>query len=107
MKPEKIYLQLQTAIEKAKTIPPCQVTDPEVWFGNEGDPLSNRFKVAQKMCAPCPVKQLCAEFALANNELYGVWGGLSPNERKALKASRQRGQGRSRLGRPSRSPHLA
>ena len=104
MKPTDLYFDLQQAIETAKTIPPCQITDPEVWFGNEGDPLANRFKVAQKMCQTCPVIKECAAFAVANGELYGVWGGLTPNQRKEM-SSRGRGRpsgrvlGQSRQGR--------
>jgi WhiB family redox-sensing transcriptional regulator len=41
-----------------------------------------------KVCGRCPVQAECLEFALENNEKYGVWGGLSPNKRKLLRRER-------------------
>lgn len=41
-------------------------------------------KQAKSICETCPVKTECLEFALANNEQDGVWGGLTPKERKSL-----------------------
>jgi len=39
---------------------------------------------AKAACARCPVKTACLAWALNNREEHGVWGGLSPNERKRL-----------------------
>lgn len=90
MKTDKLYLELQQAIENAPIIPPCQVTDPELWFGDEGDPMATRFRTAKNMCSRCPVIRECLTFALANDELYGVWGGLNPKERQALRVKHKR-----------------
>lgn len=38
-------------------------------------------KFAEAFCSDCPVKQLCLNYALENNEDYGVWGGKTPQER--------------------------
>lgn len=40
---------------------------------------------AKAICATCMVRQPCLEYALANNERYGVWGGLTDVERRALR----------------------
>lgn len=37
---------------------------------------------AKAVCATCPVRQPCLEFAIANVERHGVWGGLTWDERK-------------------------
>lgn len=41
---------------------------------------SNEVK-AKEICAGCPIKNMCLEYALIYNT-YGVWGGMSYNERK-------------------------
>lgn len=44
-------------------------------------------KQAKKYCnEPCPVKDLCLISSLENRDKHGVWGGLTPNERKKLLA---------------------
>lgn len=40
---------------------------------------------AKKICAACEVQSECLEFAMALDERHGVWGGLSPHERRLLK----------------------
>lgn len=41
-------------------------------------------QAAKRVCALCPVRVDCLEYALANNERYGIWGGLSAEERRKL-----------------------
>jgi WhiB family redox-sensing transcriptional regulator len=40
---------------------------------------------AKRICQGCDVKQQCLEYALANDERFGIWGGLSERERRKLK----------------------
>lgn len=59
----------------------CRNVDPETFFPKrEGNTAE-----AKKVCAACPVKSECAEYAIANRIAYGVWGGLSPKERHRLR----------------------
>lgn len=37
---------------------------------------------ARRICDTCPVMQTCLEYAVAANEPFGVWGGLTPEERR-------------------------
>lgn len=39
---------------------------------------------ALRTCATCPVREKCLEFAVKNNEKYGIWAGTLPNERAQL-----------------------
>ena len=38
--------------------------------------------MAKFICASCPIQQVCQEYALIAQEEYGIWGGLTPEERK-------------------------
>jgi WhiB family transcriptional regulator, redox-sensing transcriptional regulator len=42
---------------------------------------------AKSVCTLCPVRSECLEMALANDEQYGVWGGLTTSERRSLAAA--------------------
>jgi WhiB family redox-sensing transcriptional regulator len=84
MKPDQAFTLLAEAI-KTHGAPICQEVDGELWFpdigGKNGDVL-----MAKKFCEECPVKNECLQFALVNNEQYGIWGGLTLKERLRLKA---------------------
>jgi WhiB family redox-sensing transcriptional regulator len=45
---------------------------------------------AKAVCAGCPVREACLEFALANAERWGVWGGTSERQRRAMRAASDR-----------------
>jgi WhiB family redox-sensing transcriptional regulator len=91
---EQIYMQLANAIEAAEDIPPCQTTDPEIWFSDDQEGSGTHYKLAKKLCGECPVQNLCLEFALSSEEQFGVWGGLTPRERRAMRVARGRTRGR-------------
>lgn len=76
------YVELAKAIEEAPVIPPCQQTGPELWFQEHG---TSSYRIARSLCNRCPVRVKCLDFALKNSEEFGMWGGLSPTERKLLR----------------------
>ena len=59
----------------------CAQTDPEAFFPEKGGST----REAKKICQRCPVRAECLEYALANDERFGIWGGLSERERRRLK----------------------
>ncbi|MFK0074156.1 WhiB family transcriptional regulator [Arthrobacter woluwensis] len=59
----------------------CAQTDPEAFFPEKGGSTRD----AKKVCAACTVRQQCLEYALANDERFGIWGGLSERERRRLR----------------------
>lgn len=70
----------------------CRGEDPNLFFhpeGERGSVRTAREQAAKAICASCPVLQQCAAHALAVREPYGVWGGMTEEERAAL-ISRQR-----------------
>ena len=59
----------------------CAQTDPEAFFPEKGGST----REAKKICTGCEVKAECLEYALANDERFGIWGGLSERERRRLR----------------------
>jgi WhiB family redox-sensing transcriptional regulator len=69
----------------------CLPLDPELFFpiGTTGAAVP-QIEQAKRICAQCPVMAECLEFALSSRQDYGVWGGLTEDERRSLRRSRQR-----------------
>jgi WhiB family transcriptional regulator, redox-sensing transcriptional regulator len=61
----------------------CAQTDPEAFFPEKGGST----REAKRICVGCEVKAECLEYALASDERFGIWGGLSERERRRLKRS--------------------
>lgn len=59
----------------------CAQTDPEAFFPEKGGST----REAKRVCASCDVRSECLEYALGNDERFGIWGGLSERERRKLK----------------------
>jgi WhiB family redox-sensing transcriptional regulator len=59
----------------------CAQTDPEAFFPEKGGST----REAKKVCLTCDVRAECLDYALANDERFGIWGGLSERERRKLK----------------------
>lgn len=74
----------------------CLDEDPELFFpiGNTG-PALHQIEQAKAVCHRCPVLQTCLEWALESGQDAGIWGGLSEDERRALRrrTARQRRAG--------------
>lgn len=58
----------------------CAQTDPEAFFPDRGGST----REAKSICASCTVAAECLDYALANEERFGIWGGLSERERRRL-----------------------
>lgn len=59
----------------------CAQTDPEAFFPEKGGST----REAKKICTSCEVRSQCLEYALQNDERFGIWGGLSERERRKLR----------------------
>ena len=62
----------------------CMGVDPELFFPERG--ASTR--EAKEVCRGCVVREDCLEFAIANSEKFGIWGGMSERERRRLRRAR-------------------
>ncbi|WES66172.1 WhiB family transcriptional regulator [Microbacter sp. GSS18] len=59
----------------------CAQTDPEAFFPEKGGSTRD----AKRICGSCDVRGECLDYALENDERFGIWGGLSERERRKLK----------------------
>ena len=59
----------------------CAQTDPDSFFPEQGVAA----REAKRVCASCSVRSECLEYALKNDERFGIWGGFSESERRALR----------------------
>lgn len=59
----------------------CLNADPDVFFPEKGGST----REAKRICGECPVRPECLEWALENDERFGIWGGMSERERRKLK----------------------
>ena len=56
----------------------CADADPDLFFGEHGRPATE----AKAICAGCPVRAECLDFALEGRERFGIWGGLTEKQRR-------------------------
>ncbi|MFC5832924.1 WhiB family transcriptional regulator [Nonomuraea insulae] len=74
----------------------CRDVDPELFFpiGNTG-PALMQIEEAKQVCRSCPAVERCLKWALESGQDAGVWGGLSEDERRALKRRSARARARA------------
>ena len=70
----------------------CRGTGLEVFFPSRGESAAP----ARQVCAACPVRQPCLDYAITNRITYGIWGGLTERERRALRSGWVRASRRER-----------
>jgi WhiB family redox-sensing transcriptional regulator len=64
----------------------CRGVDPDVFY-----PVSDEeAEEAKSICRVCPVREACLEYALANRERDGVWGGATERERRRMIRQRRK-----------------
>lgn len=83
MNTEQLYLKLADAIKETGSTP-CQESDPDLFFAGT-DEIASGWQQAVKLCKKCPVMAECLEYSLAADELFGVWGGLTANQRRSIR----------------------
>lgn len=93
------FLDAREAAQALREIPPgtpaCRGMDTVLFFGYEGEPqrrIAGRERRAKAVCAVCPVRDACLETALGRPERYGIFGGLTEAERRAILRQRQNDQ---------------
>lgn len=65
----------------------CRGHDPNLWFRED---RNGTYSEARIICAACPVRADCLDWAVETNTQHGLFGGLTPRERKPLRPRRRR-----------------
>jgi WhiB family redox-sensing transcriptional regulator len=58
----------------------CRGMDPDLWYPEMGATS----REGKRICAGCPVREECLEYALAKRERFGIWGGESERARRRI-----------------------
>jgi len=93
----KLYLKLSHALADLEEPPMCSQPVYRDWFFPEGfipqKGISSAAYLAQhkamelsavRICLSCPVREMCADYAIAAKEGFGVWGATTPSSRNAI-----------------------
>ncbi len=83
-----------TATERAanwRSAAACLSADPDLFFpiSNTG-PAERQIARAKTICAGCGVRRECLEFALSHDQVYGIWGGTTPEDRQRDRRRKRR-----------------
>lgn len=63
----------------------CRSEDPEDWFPIGASPAAKaQERHAKAVCWHCPSLEACGRWALETRQPFGVWGGMSEGQRRAI-----------------------
>jgi WhiB family transcriptional regulator, redox-sensing transcriptional regulator len=69
----------------------CLSADPDLFFPiSTTGPAEKQIARAKAICAGCAVRLECLEFAMTHDQLYGIWGGTTPEDRQRERRRKRR-----------------
>jgi WhiB family transcriptional regulator, redox-sensing transcriptional regulator len=69
----------------------CLSADPDLFFPiSSRGPAEKQIARAKLICARCTVRRECLEFAVNHDQIYGIWGGTTPEDRQRERRRRRR-----------------
>ena len=72
-------------LQELKSRSHCKGGNLEIFYPERGAST----KPAEEICGCCKLKDQCGEFAIVNNEKFGIWGGLSERQRRIIRKQRR------------------
>lgn len=63
----------------------CAGADPDLFFPEHGESLN----IVRSICAACPVRDECLDYAVEEGIHHGIWGGKSERERRGMRRRRR------------------
>lgn len=82
---ERLATTLRTYAEPWMVDAICAQTDPDSFFPEKGGSTAE----AKRVCFSCSVSEICLEWALVKGERFGIYGGKSERERRAITKQRK------------------
>jgi hypothetical protein len=80
---------LYKAQDEAREVVPC-TNDPDLFFPEQGG--AGGINHIRRICAGCPIVLQCAEYGIDNEHFFGIWGGLTVDERATIRRARSKVQ---------------
>lgn len=68
----------------------CKGVDQAVFFPPDGGSADDLYAAGKELCARCFVRDECLDDALSRKDQWGLWGGMTPDERKRLLRAQQK-----------------
>jgi WhiB family redox-sensing transcriptional regulator len=69
----------------------CQSADPDLFFPiSSSGPAEQQIARAKRICANCVVRRECLEYAVTNEQVYGIWGGTTAEDRQRDRRRKRR-----------------
>jgi WhiB family redox-sensing transcriptional regulator len=69
----------------------CLSADPDLFFPiSTTGPAERQIARAKVICAGCEVRKVCLEFAMSHDQVYGIWGGTTPDDRQRARRRMRR-----------------
>ena len=73
-----------------RTLAACRNLDTEIFFPvGVGDEALEQTALARTICAACPAREACLEFAIRTLQDHGIWGGHTEDERRVIRRRRR------------------
>ncbi len=64
----------------------CSNHDPSIFFpAGETGPAAEQIAMAKRVCGGCDVRDECLSYAIETNQVAGIWGGLTEDERRPVR----------------------
>ncbi|MEX1044300.1 MAG: WhiB family transcriptional regulator [Acidimicrobiia bacterium] len=84
--PTEIGLDEEFLVLEWRDLAACNGFDPELFFpAGETGPAADQIRQAKRVCAGCEVQDDCLTYAIETNQVSGVWGGLTEDERRPVR----------------------
>ncbi len=64
----------------------CNAADPDLFFpAGETGPAAGQIQAAKRICGGCDVREECLTYAIETNQVAGIWGGVTEDERRPIR----------------------
>ncbi|HVR33886.1 MAG TPA: WhiB family transcriptional regulator [Acidimicrobiia bacterium] len=82
----ELALDEELVVLEWRDLAACSGFDPELFFpAGETGPAVEQIRQAKRVCAGCEVVEDCLSYAVETNQVSGVWGGLTEDERRPVR----------------------